>query len=134
MAYNYYFGMPYSNYMQQAQSQPQQVQSGSFIPVRSIEEALNWPVAPGNSISFKDENAPYVYTKTRGFSALDAPVFEKFRLVKEETPVSGQNASSGSETPKTDYDEQIRQLWAEVTKINSLLSVPKEPVTEVKDE
>ena len=49
-----------------------------------IEEARNYPVAPGNSVTFKDETSPYVYTKTQGFSQLDRPVFEKYRLVKEE--------------------------------------------------
>lgn len=130
MAYNYYFGTPY-NYMPQPQTQlqPQQTQSGSFIPVRSIEEAINWPVAPGNSVSFKDENAPYVYTKTRGISALDAPVFEKFRLVKEDT-VTAQEPQE----PKPDYDEQIRQLWEEVNKINGRLNAPKKRTAEVKNE
>lgn len=69
--------------MQQATQQPQ-IQNGGFVSVRGIEEAQNYPVAPGNSITFKDENAPYVYTKTMGFSQLDRPVFEKYRLVKEE--------------------------------------------------
>lgn len=64
----------------------QQIQNSGFIPVRSIQEALNYPVAPGNSVTFKDECSPYVYTKTQGFSQLDRPIFEKYRLVKEEDP------------------------------------------------
>lgn len=62
----------------------QQIQSGGFVSVRSIEEAFNYPVQPGKSVTFKDEYAPYVYTKTKGFSQLEEPVFEKYRLVKEE--------------------------------------------------
>ena len=62
----------------------QQIQNGGFIPVASEAEARNYPVAPGNSVTFKDEKLPYVYTKTMGFSQLDRPVFEKFRLVKEQ--------------------------------------------------
>ena len=60
-----------------------QIQNGGFISVRSEDEARNYPIAYGNSITFKDETAPYVYVKTMGFSQLDRPVFEKFRLVKE---------------------------------------------------
>lgn len=38
-------------------------------------------------MTFKDENQPYIYTKTMGFSQLDRPVFEKYKLIKEELPV-----------------------------------------------
>ena len=94
MAYNFFpqgyqqYGYPYQQaipqtYQAQQSSQPQ-IQNGGFVSVRNIEEAFNWPVAPGNSITFKDENSPYIYTKTKGFSQLEAPIFERFRLVKEE--------------------------------------------------
>lgn len=77
------------------QQQPtMQIQNGGLISVRNEMEARNYPIAPGNSITFKDENSPYVYTKTMGFSQLDRPTFEKFRLVKEEiAPESAQNGS-----------------------------------------
>ena len=65
-----------------------QIQNGGFISVPSEEDARKYPVAPGNSVTFKNENAPYVYTKTMGFSQLDRPLFEKFRLVKEEDTVT----------------------------------------------
>lgn len=102
--YNYY-----PNYMMQPQnqmslaSQPQpqpQIQNGGLISVRSELEARNYPIAPGNSITFKDENSPYVYTKTMGFSQLDRPTFEKFRLVKEEALESLQNASNSAFAPQ----------------------------------
>ena len=116
MAYNNYYsgyqpmmGYPYQqqiqpnyNYQQQAypnaqmqmtaqnQQQPQ-IQNGGFIQVHDENEARNYPIAPGNSVTFKDENAPYVYTKTMGFSQLDRPIFEKYRLVKEEDIQTAQN-------------------------------------------
>lgn len=61
-----------------------QIQNGGFITVRSEAEARSYPVAPGTSVTFKHETAPYCYTKTMGFSQFEAPKFEKFRLVKEE--------------------------------------------------
>jgi len=86
MAYNNFYPQYYSqnNYPQQAQMQT------SFVNVRSEIEARNYPVGYGNSITFKDETRPYVYTKTMGFSQLDRPVFEKYRLVKEEAQESPQ--------------------------------------------
>lgn len=66
-----------------------QIQNGGLVSIPSEDDARKYPVAPGNSVTFKDENAPYVYTKTMGFSQLDRPLFEKFRLVKEDdTPIS----------------------------------------------
>ncbi len=87
---------------QQAQSAQQQtIQNGGFVSVRSEIEARNYPVAPGNSVTFIDENAPYCYTKTMGFSQLDRPRFEKFRLVKEEEAV--QPTQTSADAPKVDY-------------------------------
>lgn len=83
---------PYYQNQQQMQPQTQQsIQGGSLISVHDENEARMYPVGPGYSITFKDENQPYIYTKTMGFSQLDRPVFEKYKLVKEETestPVS----------------------------------------------
>lgn len=101
MAYNYNFpqyypqqqiqpqmqAMPSPIQQNQAIQQPQQTtqtQSSGFVTVRNEAEARNFPVAFGNSVTFRDENAPYVYTKTVGFSQLDRPVFEKYKLVKED--------------------------------------------------
>ena len=120
MAYNYYPGyyqqMPQ---MPQMQPQQQQIQNSGFVSVRSIEEAFNWPVAPGNSITFKDENAPYVYTKTKGFSPLEQPVFERYRLVKEEDAIR-MAPNQHAEAPN--YDEQIKLLWAEVNALKGQIT------------
>ena len=130
MAYNNYYsgyqpmmGYPYQqqiqpNYQQQAYPQAQmqmaaqnqqtqpQIQNGGFIQVHNEDEARNYPIAPGNSVTFKDENAPYVYTKTMGFSQLDRPIFEKYRLVKEDdmpTQNSPVSAEIVQQTNNIDY-------------------------------
>jgi hypothetical protein len=87
MAYNNYFPPAYQpNYygnpnpyyqqmqqqammQQQAQQQAQQqqsqqmqqptIQQSGFVLVQSEQEARAYPVAPGNSITFKDETAPF---------------------------------------------------------------------------
>lgn len=84
---NYYPQMYQNQYYNQYPSQNQQqtaIQSGNLISVPNESEARMYPVAPGNSVTFKDENQPYIYTKTMGFSQLDRPVFERYKLIKEE--------------------------------------------------
>jgi hypothetical protein len=84
--------------------QTPQIQNGGFISVRSETEARNYPVAPGNSVTFFDETVRYCYTKT-SLSQLEAPRFEKYKLVKEEeTPVNGSaSPQKGTETPNMAY-------------------------------
>lgn len=171
MAYNNFYG-PYQNaynpyqqfqpnFQQQQQvpnniqpsfqqsQQSQQIQNGGFVSVHNENEARNYPIAPGNSVTFKDENAPYVYTKTQGFSQLDRPVFEKYRLVKEEEyqpQQVAQNSSVSSESAQqinnSDYakKDEIAALWGEIetlkSKISELIKKPKGKVEkmEVKED
>ncbi len=88
---------PMQQIQQQQMAQQQQqypvVQSG-FVRVRNENEARMYPVQPGCSITFVDESIPYCYTKTVNMGQLDRPIFEKYRLVKEEdapAPVEAPN-------------------------------------------
>lgn len=131
----------------QQSQQAQQIQNGGFVSVHNENEARNYPIAPGNSVTFKDENAPYVYTKTQGFSQLDRPVFEKYRLVKEEDYQPQQIAQnavvSNENTQQTNIIEyakkdEVTALWEEIEAIKSKFAefakMPKEKVekSEVK--
>ena len=78
-----YYQQPFYGQPQYQQPQQPQIVNAGFISVRNEQEARNYPIAHGNSLTFKDENAPYVYTKTVGFSQMDVPVFEKYRLIRE---------------------------------------------------
>lgn len=118
--------------MQQTQ-QTMQIQNGGFLPVPSEDVARNYPVAPGNSITFKNENAPYVYTKTMGFSQLDRPIFEKFKLVREDdTPVATQETNKEPETNNLMNESidnikgEIEAIWGE---INAIKKSTKKPVS-----
>lgn len=91
MQYGYYPNAYYPQYqtqsMQAQTTQPPVNSMGGFIPVQNENEARMYPIAPGTSATFIDENSPYCYTKTLGASQLDRPTFKKFRLVEEtETP------------------------------------------------
>lgn len=168
MAYNNYYsgyqpmmGYPYQqqiqpnyNYQQQAYPQAQmqmtaqnqqtqpQIQNGGFIQVHNEDEARNYPIAPGNSVTFKDENAPYVYTKTMGFSQLDRPIFEKYRLVKEEDIQAAQNqpinAPNSQQTNNIDYalKTDLTALQAEIDVLKQQIEelTVKKPATKAKKE
>lgn len=99
--------------------QPQQIQNGGLVSVRGINEARNYPVAPGNSVTFKDENSPYIYTKTMGFSQLDRPIFEVFRLTKEDF-------TSEEETKPADYRHEIDELKMEIEKLKRMFMEEEE--------
>lgn len=128
MAYNYYpYSTPYTQQLYQAPTQyqapfqqQQQIQNSGIISVRNEGEARSYPVAPGNSVTFKDETAPYIYTKTMGFSQLDQPIFEKYKLFKEEDPNSARAAVVDEvidNTVQKKIEEQIEQLWKEVNSL-----------------
>lgn len=117
MAYNSYFPasyqpMFYPQYQQQNQAavQQQQIQNGGLVSVRNRAEAEGYPVAPGNSVTFKDETSPYIYVKTMGFSQLDRPSFDTFRLVKEDEPTMPEKSKS-DDVPqgKVDLTEYVKK-------------------------
>ena len=70
--------------MQQVQPQQYSIAQTGFVRVRDENEARMYPVAPGNSVTFVNENAPFCYTKTVNMGQLDRPIFERYRLVKED--------------------------------------------------
>ena len=152
MAYNSFYPNFYPNYAQQmqmqqiqqmqqmqpqmqAQTQPQ-IQNGGFVSVRSEEEARNYPVAPGTSVTFIDENCQRVYAKTMGFSQLDRPTFYKYRLVKEDTPDTQNKPTSVTDDKVTEYalksdlnalQTQLQGLVAEIEELKK-----KQPMNNAK--
>lgn len=108
---------------QQAQAQQMQqptIQQSGLVLIPSEQDARNYPVAPGNSITFKDENAPYCYVKTMGFNQLDRPTFERYRLVKEDSPVTAQNAPTSADSAERSKDtayalkSDLTAIWGEI--------------------
>ncbi len=95
---NYYPYNPYTqpyqvanSQMQQTvppQPQPQQIHNGGYVSVRSEDEARMYPVAPGNSVTFINELAPFIYKKTMGFSQFDKPIFEIFEVTPKKPPTN----------------------------------------------
>ena len=73
-----------NQFSQQQQPVGQQIRSGGIVTVSNENEARRYPVAPGYTVTMRDENEPYLYEKTMGFSQLDQPVFRKARIVFED--------------------------------------------------
>ena len=160
MAYSNYFPMtyqpnyygqpnPYYQQMQQQQmmqqqaqqQQPQQtaqvqqspsIQQSGFVLVQSEQEARSYPVAPGNSITFKDESQPYCYVKTMGFNQLNRPTFERYRLVKEDSPVAAQNATTSADSADGSKDtayalkSDLDAIWGELDSLRGKLKAQME--------
>ena len=144
MPYPYY---PYPNYNQMyyqqqmqnvQQQQTPQIQNGGFIFVKDINEAKNYAVAPGNSVTFKIESQPYICTKTLGFSQLDQPIFEVFKLVKEENEWqnNGLTESLIDDLPPNEYlsISQGNEIKTEMNKLKSELTELKDELNELKAE
>lgn len=98
------------------QQNQQQVQNGGFVNVRSETEARNYPVALGNVVTFKDETAPYIYTKTMGFSPLDIPRFEIYKQVpdptQEQQPTEqGVTEMESVRNEMNNMKQEISALW-----------------------
>lgn len=97
---------------QPQQSQPQQIQNGGFVVARSENEVLNYPVAPGNCVTFKIEGQPIVMEKSMGFSQLESPHVERYRLVKEEM------TKQTEEKPKEENTIDVLAINNSITTLN----------------
>ena len=127
----YQYQMPLQNMVQQpVQNQQPQIQNGGFISVRSIDEARNYPVAPGNAVTFKIEGQPFVAEKTLGYSQFESPIFKIFKLVETDgsdviTPTTA--PSSPEYILKSEFESCIAELQAQI----EALKEPPKTVTKV---
>lgn len=114
------YGYPYYNpvntiYQQPApmpQQQPQQIRSGGIVSVSGEDEARRYPVAPGYTVTMRDETGPYLYEKTMGFSQLDQPIFRKARIVFEDDAQTAKN--------KQEQPSKTEVVYAELSQLEAL--------------
>ena len=148
MAYNNGYPMNYPQYFQpnyqqnQAfQQQPQnyqqqnqqQIQNGGFMVVPSEDMARTYPVAPGNCVTFKIEGKPIVMEKSMGFSQLEAPRIEKYRLVREEDAPKEQNLPQNEPKNNPTENETIKGLKEQIKALNEELEDVKKRLHELED-
>lgn len=105
-----YYPQMQNIYAGQQQAVQQQIRSGGIVSVSGEDEARRYPVAPGYSVTMRDENGPYLYEKTMGYSQLDQPIFRKARIVFEDDVTTQEKQEEPSEPPKV-YAE-LKQLEA----------------------
>ena len=131
MNYDPYY---YPQMRQNQGMQQMQIQNGGFLPVRSRQEAMNYPVAPGMSVTFKDESAPYIYTKTKGFNQFDEPVFDVYKLTKEE--MSSVNAQEAHTDVFSDKTENVSQyaLKSDFEALQKLVDILQNDIHNLKKE
>lgn len=117
MAYNNfypYFSQPIP------QTQTPQQQNGGFLLIPNEDIVRTYPVAPGNSVTFKIEGKPIVLEKSMGFSQFDSPMIKRYRLVEEvpenhaETPQNAPESSWATIPMVDDVKSEIEALWAEI--------------------
>lgn len=153
MAYNSYFPQyyqsnPYPMQMnvaptqavQQAPASTQQIQNGGFVVARSENEVINYPVAPGNCVTFKIEGQPIVMEKSMGFSQLEAPHIKRFRLVEEDVPQKPsrmpENESFNVENINISIDGlkgEIGEIWTEIEKVKNAISTANKKTVSKKE-
>lgn len=127
MAYNnYYQGsyQPMYNAFPQQPSvtpvqQPAQIQNGGFISVDSKEYAFNYPVAPGATVFFRDENAPFIYVKTMTYSPANPVIFETYRRLDGDVQVRQDSTATDLKSELDELREEVRSLKHEIDKRKS---------------
>ena len=96
--YQNFYAPNYNGYAMQGQP----TQSGDFVPIPSEEDARNFPIQRGTSITFKDENLPFIYIKKLGMGQLDSPTFEVYEITKRTTSQNAQRAEKAPQKDETD--------------------------------
>lgn len=90
------------------------IQNGGFVSVPDENMVMTYPVAPGNCVTFKIEGKPIVMEKSMGFSQLESPRIERYRLVKEEV----EEVQEEVPTPYMDeISDKIERLEEEIDRI-----------------
>ena len=113
------------NYLYTSQSQPT-----GIVGAPDEQFARTYPVALGTCVTFRNEYDPTVfYTKTMGNSPLDAPIFEKYRMVKEEV-----EAQPKEEESAYLLKEEIKPLLAQFESLKKEVATLRKRMREDEDE
>lgn len=129
---NYQQNQAFQQQPQNYQQQNQQIQNGGFMVVPSEEIARSYPVAPGNCVTFKIEGKPIVMEKSMGFSQLEAPRIDKYKLVRETIP-NEQNLPQNEPKDNPMENETIEELKGQIKALNDELSDIKNRLHDLED-
>lgn len=119
--YNYpYTPQPlYPQTMQPSMPQQnvQQIQDGGFVTIPSEDMVYSYPVAMGKCVTFKIEGRPIIIEKSMGFSQLDAPKIERYRLVKEEEKPEEYSEERPRKSELDSIRSDIKKIWGAIDEI-----------------
>ena len=121
--YQYQQPMPY----QQPVQQTQQPQNGGFVQIRSFDEVRNWPIAPGNTVTFIDEARTHMYTKTASYNQLEAPSIVSYLVMREDAPQSDADGQRDTDIPYASKDD-VAALAGVVRDVNNTVMSMKDEV------
>ena len=85
--------------------------------VRDEQDVVNFPVAPGVTAFFIDENSQTIFSKYVDASQMDRPRIVKFQRVPEEKPV----------VPEYVTKEEFMALWNKVAALGTPVAPPAMP-------
>ena len=118
----------YQNFQaQQRQEQLNQVFANSYnyIFARDRAEAEGWPIAPGNTLIFRDQNGNYFYSKSLGFGPNEKPVFISYR--REDFVEQSQESGTIEQNPLTEQLEKYKSSTdLEIANLRSTIEELKE--------
>jgi hypothetical protein len=95
--------------------------------------ARSYPVAPGNCVTFKIEGKPIVMEKSMGFSQLEAPRIDRYRLVREEDAPQEQNLPQNAPKENSMGNETINELKGQIKALNEEMEGLKKRLGELED-
>ena len=132
---NYYPSQPnaYPQQVNAVNPQPNgqpQIQNGGFMTVPNEDVVKTYPVAPGNCVTFKIEGQPIVMEKSMGFSQLESPKIDRYRLERDDTFSQTEATQIGNEHPQLgklstrDLECEIDKLWCEIQALKATKNRP----------
>lgn len=118
--------------LQQPVQPNQPIQNGGYVIVQNDEEIRRYPVAHGNSVTFRIENQPIIVEKSLGYSQFDTPHYERYKLIKEDMPVPEEKGEyllkSEYEMGRKDFLEVQNEIFSQNKQINEQIELLKEKI------
>lgn len=117
--------------------------NGGLVVVPSEDDVIRYPVAPGNTVTFKIENQPVIMEKSMGRSQFASPSYERYKLVREETSaeeiktpekgeIGAQAAGYATEIELDEIRQSIDKVHRRIDKLKSVISKTQEQIAEAR--
>ena len=87
------------------------------------DEAINWPIAPGNMLTFKDPDGKHYYEKSLGWSPYEGVQFKEFEIKEEAIPQAPVQTAPAPNSDVEDLRKDIYDLKSQLTELVKVQSV-----------